>query len=46
MLREQYGLLGWHPWAMGPHPWAGRRGTDRARRLARSLRSTFGASGS
>ena len=34
------------PWAMGPHPWAGRRGSDRARRLARALRSTFGAPGS
>ncbi len=19
-LREHYGTLGWHPWAMGPHP--------------------------
>lgn len=46
MLREDYGTLGWHPWAKGPHPWAGRRGTDRARRLARSLRSTFGPTGS
>ncbi len=44
-VREQYGTLGWHPWAVGPHPWAGRRGTDRARRLARSLRSSFGAGG-
>ena len=44
-VREQYGLLGWHPWAKGPHPWAGRRGTDRARRLARSLGSTFGSPG-
>jgi hypothetical protein len=43
MLREQYGTIGHHPWAMGPHPWAGRRGTDRARRLARSLGSTFGS---
>ncbi len=42
MLREQYGNLGWHPWAMGPHPWRGRRGTDRARALARKLRSGFG----
>ncbi len=42
MLREQYGTLGWHPWAMGPHPWRGRRGTDRARALTRSLRSGFG----
>jgi hypothetical protein len=37
LLREQYGMLGWHPWAKGPHPWAGRRGTDRARRLRRTL---------
>jgi hypothetical protein len=44
-IRELYGTLGWHPWAIGPHPWAGRRGTDRARRLVRSLRSTFGAPG-
>jgi hypothetical protein len=42
-LREQYGTLGWHPWAIGPHPWAGRRGTDLARRLTRTLRSTFGS---
>ncbi len=34
-LREHYGTVGWHPWAKGPHPWRGRRGTDRARRLAR-----------
>lgn len=45
-IRELYGTLGWHRWAIGPHPWAGRRGTDRARRLVRSLRSTFGAPGS
>jgi hypothetical protein len=45
VVREQYGTLGWHPWAKGPHPWAGRRGTDRARSLSRSLRSTFGAGG-
>jgi hypothetical protein len=38
-IREQYGTLGWHPWARGPHPWAGRRGTDRARHLARTLGS-------
>ena len=38
-LREQYGTLGWHPWAKGPHPWAGRRGTDRARRLQRTTRA-------
>jgi hypothetical protein len=36
-LREHYGNLGWHPWAKGPHPWAGRRGTDRARQLARTV---------
>ena len=34
-LREHYGTVGWHPWAKGPHPWRGRRGTDRARSLAR-----------
>ena len=44
-VREQYGTLGWHPWARGPHPWAGRRGTERARRLRRRLNSTFGAPG-
>ena len=44
-LRETYGTVGRHPWAKGPHPWAGRRGTDRARRLARSLGSTFGSPG-
>ncbi len=44
-IREAYGTLGWHPWAKGPHPWAGRRGTDRARQLTRRLRSTFGAPG-
>jgi hypothetical protein len=44
-LRETYGTVGSHPWAKGPHPWAGRRGTDRARRLARSLGSTFGSPG-
>jgi hypothetical protein len=42
-LRETYGTVGRHPWAKGPHPWAGRRGTDRARKLARSLGSTFGS---
>ena len=42
LVRELYGTLGWHPWAMGPHPWRGRRGTDRARALARKLRSGFG----
>ena len=41
-LRELYGTLGWHPWAMDPHPWRGRRGTDRARALRRRLGSTFG----
>jgi len=34
-LREHYGTVGDRVWSMGPHPWAGRRGTDRARRLAR-----------
>jgi len=45
-VRGRYGTLGWHPWASGPHPWAGRRGTDRARSLARRLSSTLGAPGS
>jgi hypothetical protein len=45
-IRAEYGALGWHPWARGPHPWAGRRGTDRARALTRMLRSTMGAPGS
>ncbi len=45
LVRAHYGTLGWHPWARGPHPWAGRRGTDRARALARRLRSSFGAPG-
>lgn len=31
-LREAYGTLGWHPWAMGPHPVAHRRGRLSARR--------------
>jgi hypothetical protein len=32
-LREAYGTLGWHPWAMGPHPVAEyRRGRVQARR--------------
>ena len=44
-LRESYGSLGWHPWAKGPHPWAGRRGSERARQLARALRSTMGPTG-
>lgn len=39
LLRKLYGTLGWHPWARGPHPWAGRRGTDRARRLQRTTRA-------
>jgi len=26
---------------MGPHPWAGRRGTDRARLLRRNVGSAF-----
>jgi hypothetical protein len=42
LVREHYGTLGWHPWAVGPHPWAGRRGTDRARTFVRRLGSTFG----
>ena len=31
-LRESYGTLGWHPWAMGPHPVNYRRGRVAARR--------------
>ena len=46
LVREEYGTVGPRPWDKGPHPWAGRRGTDRARRLARTLKSTFGAPGS
>jgi hypothetical protein len=42
LVRQHYGTLGWHPWARGPHPWAGRRGSDRARALARRLRSSHG----
>jgi hypothetical protein len=42
LVRAHYGTLGWHPWARGPHPWAGRRGTDRARSLSRQLRSSHG----
>ncbi len=45
-VRRCYGTLGWHPWAPGPHPWAGRRGTDRARALARRLSTTLAAPGS
>ena len=41
-VREHYGTLGWHPWAKGPHPWRGRRGTDRARALRRRTNSAFG----
>ena len=41
-LREHYGTIGWHPWAKGPHPWRGRRGTDRARALKRGVSSSFG----
>jgi hypothetical protein len=37
-IQAHYGQLGWHPWARGPHPWAGRRGTDRARALSRLAR--------
>lgn len=36
-VRRQYGTLGWHPWSKGPHPWAGRRGSRRARALRRML---------
>lgn len=34
-VRETYGSIGAHPWAAEPHPWRGRRGTDRARALLR-----------
>jgi hypothetical protein len=44
-VRADYGTLGWHPWARGPHPWAGRRGTERARALVRRRGSTFGVRG-
>ena len=44
-VRAEYGTLGWHPWARGPHPWAGRRGTDRARALVRRRVSGFGVPG-
>ena len=37
LVRETYGTLGWHPWAIGPHPWRGRRGTQRARILKRGI---------
>ena len=40
-LRETYGTLGWHPWAKGPHPWAGRRGSDRARALKNQAAGAF-----
>jgi len=46
VLREHYGTIGWHPWAADPHPWAGRRGTEKARRLARAGGSSFAAPGS
>jgi hypothetical protein len=42
LVREEYGTVGRRPWDKGPHPWAGRRGTDRARRLARGLPQSFG----
>jgi hypothetical protein len=42
LVREEYGTVGPRPWDKGPHPWAGRRGTDRARRLARGLQQSFG----
>jgi hypothetical protein len=42
LVREEYGTVGRRPWDKGPHPWAGRRGTDRARRLARGLQQSFG----
>lgn len=40
-VREHYGTLGRHPWAVETQTWRGRRGTDRARRLLRSLGSSI-----
>jgi hypothetical protein len=40
-LREHYGTLGWHPWAMGPHP---SRSAKPATRQALHLARTSGAS--
>jgi hypothetical protein len=39
-LRESYGTLGWHPWAMGPHPVNYRRGRVAARRALGPGRSS------
>lgn len=36
-LCEQYGTLGEAPWALGPHPYRFRKGTERARRILRGL---------
>jgi hypothetical protein len=41
VLREQYGTVGPQVWAMGPHPWSGPAGTERARRLLRTGRGGF-----
>ncbi len=41
LLREQYGTMGPQAWAMGPHPWTGPAGTDRARALLRTGRGGF-----
>jgi len=46
-LRETYGTIGWHPWKMPPYPTTRRSEvTDRARKLARRVGSSFGLPGS
>src|SRR4051812_13074403 len=35
-LRELYGTMGPQAWAVGPHPWTGRAGIDRAHWLLRT----------
>ncbi len=40
-LRDAYGTMGPNAWRMGPHPWTGKAGTDRARRLLRTGRGGF-----
>lgn len=42
-LREAYGTLGWHPWAMGPHPARYHRGRVKARQNLTKGRSTVWA---
>lgn len=36
-VREHYGNFGKGPWAMGPHPYRFRKGSERARRILRGL---------